>query len=74
MYRWQQAEGRRHAYEVNATQSAHIQPAAPFNTLCGKTVTAKRGDIIHLGGNWFDATCTDCHEILMHTNTTVGAW
>lgn len=72
MYRWQQAAGRRHAYTVTATQTAHIQPNAEFETLCGKTVTPKQSDVIDCGGHWFDPTCTVCHDILLYDSSTVG--
>ncbi|WP_342768559.1 zinc finger protein [Amycolatopsis palatopharyngis] len=39
--RWQQAEGKRHALDIN---SGHPQPGVEFRALCGAEVTPKRGD------------------------------
>jgi hypothetical protein len=57
MLRWQQAEGRRHAY--NARQTC-VVPWKSFTTLCGIEATPLPKDIISLGGHWFDGTCMTC--------------
>ena len=58
--RWQQAEGKRHALDIN---SGHPQPGVEFRALCGAAVTPKRGDCHELGGKWLDPTCWDCDRV-----------
>ncbi|EHR62616.1 hypothetical protein SaccyDRAFT_3789 [Saccharomonospora cyanea NA-134] len=57
-YLWQQADGKRHAYDTD-----HHQPAAQraLPVLCGATVTPTTDDIV---GVWLDPTCWHCdHEV-----------
>lgn len=56
VFRWQQAEGKRHAFEGVFPP----RPEESFVTLCGVEVTVKREDIPQLGGHWFDPTCGGC--------------
>ncbi|MFE0027707.1 zinc finger protein [Amycolatopsis sp. NPDC059021] len=56
MLRWQQAEGKRHALDGPFAP----RPRESFTTLCGVEVVVKREDVLALGGNWFDPTCTSC--------------
>lgn len=57
-YLWQQADGRRHAYDTQTNTGA--RSGQPFTALCGETVTPKteRGDLT--AGLWFDPECRDC--------------
>ncbi len=60
-FRWQQAEGRRHAYDAESVGTAH--PGIAFTTLCGVEVTPARRDFVELDGRWHDPTCWHCdHE------------
>ncbi|MGW9478325.1 zinc finger protein [Saccharomonospora azurea] len=54
-YLWQQADGRRHAYDTDAERPAVGQP---LTTLCGATVTPRTQDMAP--GMWFDQTCWRC--------------
>ena len=57
-YLWQQADGRRHAYDTQTNTGA--RSGQPFDALCGETVTPKseRGDLT--AGLWFDPECQVC--------------
>jgi len=54
-YLWQQADGRRHAYDTNTGTPTIGQPLA---ALCGVTVTPRTQDMTP--GMWFDPTCWHC--------------
>lgn len=56
-FRWQPAEGRRHA-----TRQPLPRPGVAFTTLCGLNVTPQDQDFVELGGNWLDPTCWDCDK------------
>jgi hypothetical protein len=56
VFRWQQAEGKRHAL-VGAFAP---RPEESFVALCGEEVTVAREDVPQLGGHWFDPTCGGC--------------
>lgn len=58
---WQQAEGRRHAYD-----GLPVRPDESFRTLCGLEVTARRADIVLLGAKCTDPTCWDCDHVRRH--------
>lgn len=58
MFRWQQAEGKRHALDGPFAP----RPEETFSTLCGTEVTVACTDIPQLGGHWFDPTCPECAE------------
>ncbi|WP_020661036.1 zinc finger protein [Amycolatopsis benzoatilytica] len=58
MFRWQQAEGKRHALDAPFAP----RPEETFTALCGVDVTVARHDIPQLGGHWFDPTCAECAE------------
>ena len=58
MFRWQQAEGKRHALDGPFAP----RPGETFTALCGAEVTVARQDIPQLGGHWFDPTCSDCAQ------------
>jgi hypothetical protein len=55
-YLWQQAEGRRHAYDT--TRHPPPRPGESIDALCGRTVAPGAGDMI--AGLWLDPTCHDC--------------
>lgn len=55
--RWQQAEGRRHAYN---TEKAAPHPGISFPALCGAEVIPRERDFIQLAGWWHDPTCWSC--------------
>ncbi len=55
-YLWQQAEGRRHAYDT--TRNPPPRPGESFTALCGQTVAPAPEDMI--AGLWLDPTCHDC--------------
>ncbi|EHR60631.1 zinc finger protein [Saccharomonospora cyanea] len=57
-FRWQQAEGRRHAYNAEKTATPH--PGIAFTTLCGAEVTPQERDFVGLSGWWHDPTCWVC--------------
>ncbi|MBB4689724.1 zinc finger protein [Amycolatopsis jiangsuensis] len=59
MFRWQQAEGKRHALEGPFPP----RPDETFVALCGAEVTVARGDVPQLGGHWFDPTCAECNAV-----------
>lgn len=69
MFRWQQAEGLRHAFKVRETE--HLPVDEPFQTLCRLTVTPRRADIPALGGLMFDHTCLACEHVWL--TSSVGA-
>lgn len=56
MLRWQQAEGKRHAFFGAFTP----RPDEQFVALCGEEVTVAVSDVRQLGGLWFDPTCAEC--------------
>ncbi|WP_033290609.1 zinc finger protein [Amycolatopsis jejuensis] len=56
MFKWQQAEGKRHALEGPFAP----RPEETFTALCGAEVTVARSDVPQLGGHWFDPTCPEC--------------
>ncbi|WP_081655030.1 zinc finger protein [Amycolatopsis orientalis] len=58
MFRWQQAEGKRHALDGPFAP----RPEETFIALCGAEVTVARRDVPQLGGHWFDPTCPDCAD------------
>ncbi|MFB9929947.1 zinc finger protein [Amycolatopsis halotolerans] len=58
MFRWQQAEGKRHALDGPFAP----RPGETFTALCGAEVTVARRDVPQLGGHWFDPTCAECAE------------
>lgn len=70
MFRWQQAEGRRHAFAV--IDNEHLPVNVAFQTLCGEVVTPKESDIIALGGLWFDPTCLTCEHVWLDTPVGVA--
>ncbi|ACU96442.1 zinc finger protein [Saccharomonospora viridis] len=53
-YLWQQADGKRHAYD---TEHHHPAAARALPVLCGATVTPKADDMV---GVWLDPTCWQC--------------
>ncbi|WP_158880623.1 zinc finger protein [Amycolatopsis anabasis] len=59
MLSWQQAEGRRHAYDGVFS----LRPGESFVALCGAEVTVARSDVLELGGHWLDATCWACDAV-----------
>ena len=63
-YLWQQADGRRHAYDTQTTPPA--RDGQPFTALCGDTVTPRvaAGDVTT--GLWFDPECQVCTITLAH--------
>ncbi|WP_197321133.1 zinc finger protein [Saccharomonospora sp. NB11] len=65
-YLWQQAEKFRHVYDTAAWYPIRID--SPFETLCGRTVTATARDMVT--GLWFDPTCFECELKL----ATLAGW
>ncbi|WP_083940327.1 zinc finger protein [Saccharomonospora saliphila] len=58
-WRWQQADGRMHAYDRTAVT---VGPHRPFLALCGATVTPIDTDFGVTG--WPQTTCWSCdHEV-----------
>ncbi|WP_116040717.1 zinc finger protein [Amycolatopsis palatopharyngis] len=59
--RWQQAERKRHALDMNPANRP--RPGERFRALCGAEVTPTRLDFQELGGHWHAPTCWHCdHE------------
>lgn len=70
MLRWQQAEGKRHAFDVS--RELPPRPGCEFRALCGAVITPQRRDFVELGGKWLDETCWDCDHVwrqIMRTAT-----
>ncbi|WP_116040711.1 zinc finger protein [Amycolatopsis palatopharyngis] len=59
--RWQQAEGRRHALDIDPY--TRPRPGEQFRALCGDEVTPQRQDFHELGGKWLDPTCPLCDHV-----------
>ena len=59
-YLWQQADGRRHAYDTD-TDAGRPATGQPFTTLCGVAVTPRTQDMAP--GMWFDPTCWRCDRV-----------
>lgn len=60
-FRWQQANGRRHAYDTGTTAIPH--PGVVFTALCGAEVTPRERDFVELSGCCYAPTCWRCdHE------------
>lgn len=57
-FRWQPAEGRRHA-----TQDPFPRPGITFTALCGLQVTPVDSNFAQLGGLWLEPTCWDCDAV-----------
>lgn len=61
MLKWQQAEGQRHALDVDPCSMP--RPDEPFRALCGALVTPEREDFVEPAGKWLDPTCWDCDRV-----------